>query len=177
MLKVSSLIIGLAIVGMFANSANAEGTPAATTATTTTTTAEAKWVAGNVPAEATLAGISNGKPMNICRMPMPNKEVHFGKAWNGNCYVGFGGKELKAPIAKAEVLVVGNTSWVAVADGKLPETTYQAGTSAGKPMNICRTKVPSGEMHAGKLWNGNCYVGFGGKEIKSTTFEVMTVTK
>lgn len=147
----------------------------ATTATTAAATTE--WVKGSIPAEAVLVGTSGGKPMNVCRAKVPNGELHAGKAWNNNCYVGFGGKEIKSSLADGEVLVLKNVAWVAVADGKMPETAYQMGMSGGKPMGVCRAKVPNGEMHAGKAWNGNCYVGFGGKEVKSNTFEAMTVTK
>lgn len=84
---------------------------------------ELKWELGAaVPADAVLDGQSGGKPMNICRMPMPNKELHAGKAWNGSCYAGFGGKELK--IAQFEVLAAGAAAAQA---GGMPElATVQA---------------------------------------------------
>lgn len=133
---------------------------------------ELKWSAGAVPADAVVGGQFRGQPMNVCRMPMPNKELHSGKSWNGTCYVGFGGKELNLPLAKAEVLSLPGSSWVA--GPAVPANAAQIGVSGGAPMYICRAKLPDGETHPGKLWKNNCYVGFGGKELKNAQFEVLT---
>lgn len=133
----------------------------------------AKWTAGSVPADAVESGQFNGKPINVCKMPMPNKEVHSGKVWNGTCYVGFGGKELNLPVAQAEVLSLPGAAW-APAAGAPPQHAVLVGESGGSPMHVCRAEVASGQVHPGKAWKGNCYVGFGGKELKVAQYEFLT---
>lgn len=134
------------------------------------------WSKSAVPPNAVVGGGPAGTPMHVCRMPMANKEVHPGKEWKGNCYVSFGGKELKAPVKNAEILATAApTAWVAVQGGKFPPGIVKAGESRGKPIGVCRAKAQDGQMHPGKLQNGTCYHGYGGKEIKAKEFEVLTL--
>lgn len=136
------------------------------------------WSKGAVPANAVIAGGSKEKPMHICRLPMPDKSLHPGKAMNGNCYVGFGGKEIKAPLKDAEVL--GSSApagWADVKGGKVPAGALKAGVAGGVTMHFCRAKHEGKEVHAGKEYKGNCYYGYGGKEIKTAEFQVMGLIK
>jgi hypothetical protein len=136
------------------------------------------WSKGSVPANAVVAGGSKEKPMNICRLPMPDKNLHTGKTGNGNCYVGFGGKEIKKPLAEAEVLASSApTGWADVKGGKVPASALKAGEVGGVAMHFCRAKHEGKEYHAGKEWKGNCYYGYGGKEIKTAEFQVMGLMK
>jgi hypothetical protein len=136
------------------------------------------WSKGAVPANAVLAAGTKAQPMHICRLPMPDKNVHPGKAVNGNCYVGFGGKEIKKPLAEAEVLASSApVGWADVKGGKVPASALSAGTANGVAMHFCRAKHEGKTPVAGKEWKGNCYYGYGGKEIKTTEFQVMGLTK
>jgi hypothetical protein len=136
------------------------------------------WSKGAVPANAVVAGGSKEKPMNICRLPMPDKNLHTGKTGNGNCYVSYGGKEIKKPLAEAEVLASSApTGWADVKGGKVPASALKAGEVGGVAMHFCRAKHEGKEYHAGKEWKGNCYYGYGGKEIKTAQFQVMGLMK
>lgn len=96
-----------------------------------------KWLLGTEGAQGIVVGQSGGKDLTICRMAMPNKEVHSGKAWNNTCYVGFGGKELNMPLDKGEVLSLPEPVWVNVVRGQIPSKAVVNGTSGGAPMHIC----------------------------------------
>jgi hypothetical protein len=136
------------------------------------------WSKGAVPANAVVAGGSKDKPMHICRLPMADKNLHTGKTGNGNCYVSYGGKEIKAPLKDAEVLgSSAATGWADVKGGKLPADTLQSGLIGGVPMHFCRAMHEGKELHAGKEYKGNCYYGYGGKEIKTAQFQVMGLIK
>jgi hypothetical protein len=133
---------------------------------------EPRWGAGMVMG-ITPMGSSARIPMHICRAKMANGEMHAGKEWRGNCYVSFAGKEIATPTAKAETLSYENSKWTPVTGGAIPATAYEMGVADGKPMYICRGKVTNGEVHAGKAWNGTCYIGFAGKELGMPNFEVL----
>jgi hypothetical protein len=136
------------------------------------------WTKGAVPANAVLAAGTKEQPMHICRLPMPDKSVHPGKVVNGNCYVGFGGKEIKAALKDAEVL--GSSApvgWADVKGGKVPASALSAGTANGVTMHFCRAKHEGKTPVAGKEYKGNCYYGYGGKELKAAEFQVMGVIK
>lgn len=136
------------------------------------------WSKGAVPANAVIAGGTKDNPMHICRLPMPDKILHSGKVVNGNCYVAFGGKEIKAPLKDAEVL--GSSApvgWADVKGGKVPASALSAGTANGVTMHFCRAKHEGKIAAAGKVWKGSCYYGYGGKEFKTAEFQVMGLTK
>lgn len=136
------------------------------------------WAKGAVPANAVVAGGSKEKPMHICRLPMADKNLHTGKAENGNCYVSYGGKEIKSPLKDAEVLGSSEpTGWADVKAGKLPTGALQSGVIGGVPMHFCRAMHEGKTLHAGKEYKGTCYYGYGGKEIKTADFQVMGLTK
>jgi hypothetical protein len=136
------------------------------------------WSKGAVPANAVVAGGSKDKPMHICRLPMADKNLHTGKTVNDNCYVSYGGKEIKVPLKDAEVL--GSSAaigWADVKGGKLPADTLQSGLIGGVPMHFCRAVHEDKSIQAGKEYKGNCYYGYGGKEIKTAQFQVMGLIK
>ncbi len=136
------------------------------------------WSKGAVPANAVLAAGPNEQPMHICRLPMVDKILHPGKLVNGNCYVGYAGKEIKGALTAAEVL--GSSApvgWADVKDGKVPAGALSAGVAGDVTMHFCRAKHEGKSFHAGKEWRGNCYYGYGGKEIKTAEFQVMGLTK
>ncbi|MBI5107977.1 MAG: DUF3421 domain-containing protein [Rhodocyclales bacterium] len=136
------------------------------------------WSKGKVPANAVVSAGSKDQPMYICRMPMADKAMHPGKAGPQNCYVSYGGKEIKKPLAEAEVLASSApTGWADVKGGQVPASALKAGEVGGVTMHFCRAKHEGKEYHAGKEWKGSCYYGYGGKEIKAAEFQVMGLMK
>ena len=65
-------------------------------------------------------------------------------------------------------------TWVTYT-GSLPENTVYGGSENGRQLAICRCNY-NGAMHPGKVVNGNCNIGWGGREIVSRNFEVLTLT-
>ena len=115
-----------------------------------------------------------GKPLNICRMVMPDGLPHPGMAWNGTCYVSFGGKVNRQPAT--ELLVAsGPTRWEPFKDGKIPESALEAAALRGNPINFCRAKGPDNQLRPGKSYKGNCYISHGNDEVKVAQHEVLTL--
>jgi Protein of unknown function (DUF3421) len=66
----------------------------------------------------------------------------------------------------AEALVGGR--WVC-----LPADGLVTGKGGGRgPLAVCRSSFDGGQ-HAGKLWEGQCNFGWGGKEYRDSNFEVL----
>lgn len=49
------------------------------------------------------------------------------------------------------------------------------GRAGGQPLILCRARHQGG-VHPGKLWAGRCNIGWGGKEIAATDFDVLVRT-
>lgn len=70
-------------------------------------------------------------------------------------------------------------NWVRMSRGQsIPNNAISGGTelggdNSGTTLYVCRAAY-NGSVHPGKLLNGSCSIGFGGKEIVLTTFEVAT---
>lgn len=66
-------------------------------------------------------------------------------------------------------------AWVPVKNGQVPANMLRGGDFKGAPLAICRTQMPDG-LHPGKVWSGQCYIGYMGRETSSPNFDVL-VTK
>jgi hypothetical protein len=64
--------------------------------------------------------------------------------------------------------------WVAF-DGIVPENSVSGGEENGNDLPVCRGNY-NGVMHPGKLLSNKCNIGYGGKEIQLSSFEVLLNT-
>lgn len=128
------------------------------------------WIRGpSVPANAVIGGTEPGRTLPICRASYHNG-VHPGKVVAGWCNIGWGGREIV--LASFDVLLNtgGAPKWV-FGPG-VPPNAVIGGQADGHNLPICRASYQGG-VHPGKLWAGNCNIGYGGREIVLPIFEVL----
>ncbi len=92
--------------------------------------------------------------------------VHPGKLYRGKCNFGFGGKEV---VADAYEVLVGRAAW---GDPARSGGIVGGYNDDGAQLLICRAYHKGGQ-HPGKLYRGNCNFGYGGKEIVSSSYELL----
>lgn len=124
-----------------------------------------------------LAGFVTGQPSGpllACRAAHQNG-VHPGKMWQGRCYIGWGGQEVA--LERFELLYAlpspsgSPIAWVDFS-GQTPGNAVDGGEEPGRKLGVCRAEAPNG-WHPGKLIDGRCSIGFGGKEVPLTSFQVL----
>jgi hypothetical protein len=114
-------------------------------------------------ANAVYGGQVGNTRQAVCRAQLQDG-VHPGKYFNGQCNIGWGGREV-ALTTGYQVLV--NTQpqqaryltqrWNAGGEG------FVGGEAGGAPLRVCQTWAADG-THLGKVWQGRCYYGWGGEE-------------
>ncbi len=145
--------------------------PAAATASALTWSA----VSGRVlPPAALVAGKhKSGASLVVCRADMGDG-IHPGKVWGANCIVGWAGREVGRPTFEVLSAPQGVFNWVPMRQGQaLPAQAVVAGKHRSGPnLVVCRADMGDG-VHPGKVWNGNCHVGWGGREMIKPAFDVL----
>ena len=138
--------------------------------------AQLEWVPykGEVPENAVIGGIETQRALPVCRCNF-NGAMHPGKVVDKYCNIGYGGAE--KVISDFEILI--NKGGIALdwekSSGQLPANAVQAGTEGSLALYVGRSHYKEG-THPGKVFkSGNyiCNIGWGGKEITQTTFEVL----
>jgi hypothetical protein len=72
-----------------------------------------------------------------------------------------------------EASIVGGLRWVAGSNGSVPKGAVNGGSATGYPkLYICRFYHENG-THPGKLVGKKCNIGWGGKEITSSNYQVL----
>ncbi len=121
-----------------------------------------------VPRGAQPAGDNgDGTPLFVCRARHQGG-IHPGKVYAGNCNIGWGGKEI---VIGAYEVLVGRLTW----GRPTPGAGVVGGDNWGngrEPLLICRAAYRGG-VHPGKVWKGNCNIGWGGQEIVLPRYEVL----
>ncbi|MSS69988.1 MAG: DUF3421 domain-containing protein [Candidatus Latescibacteria bacterium] len=129
-------------------------------------------------ASGVFVGQEGTNRMFVCRAKMADG-VHPGKFFNGMCNVGWGGVE-KVHTSGYELLV--NTqpqnakflpqTWVSPATAA--SATFTGGSAGTTAMRVARASYNNG-VHPGKEWAGKCNIGWGGKEVAVTPYEVLSL--
>ena len=139
--------------------------------------AQLKWVSfeGDVPSNAVVGGVENHENLAVCRCNYKGA-MHPGKVVGKACNIGYGG--IEKVMTDFDILInmgIVELDWIKT-DGSLPAHAIQAGKENGKPLYIGRA-FHKGGTHPGKVFkvgdNYICNIGYGGKEITYTTFEVL----
>jgi len=128
---------------------------------------------GEVPAGAIVGGSEPGRVLYICH-GWYQGGLHPGKIVGANCNIGWGGREIL--LNSYEVLVgnPGRVQWIDASHGFVPEGAISGGYEPGRPnLYICRATHHG--WHPGKIVGQNCNFGYGGNEIVSPYYQVMTV--
>ncbi|MEK8022028.1 MAG: DM9 repeat-containing protein [Candidatus Parabeggiatoa sp.] len=170
-------------------------TPEPTAPATPKPTAQFTWTAtdsnqvnttiGKVPSGAFKAGYNGpiepvkDNSLYVCRGNYKNS-VHPGKLWKSWCHIGWGGKEVL--LGKYDVMTTkgGKMQLVWVSSNSIPPLAVQGGYNdtsegyGGYPLMVCHGPYKQG-VHPGKLWKGNCNIGWGGKEITLTNYQILVI--
>jgi hypothetical protein len=135
-----------------------------------------RWVAvrnGQIPSNAFEGGRADGQPLYICRTQYQNG-THVGKVVNRRCNIGWGGREIV--VNHFQVLVERRRAhWVRTGQN-LPRGAVLAGRSPSGDLYVCRVRHENG-THIGKLFNGRCNIGWGGKELSLDNYEVLSAPR
>ena len=139
----------------------------------------ARWVkvnrGGRIPSGAVSGGSEPGRSrLYVCRSSYKGKWAS-GKVVAGYCNIGYGGKERKQSTYDVLVSDKGMSGRVGWTSGGSKYRMYVGKEGKGN-VYVCRARYKGG-THPGKIApNGNCYIGYGGKERKFTKgFQTMTV--
>ena len=128
-------------------------------------------------ANAVAGGSGDGIQMDICRATLSDG-VHPGKFFNGQCNIGWGGTEV---VKKDGYQILVNTqpslskylpqSWLAPGSAD----TFNGGSVGSTNMKVCRASYNNG-WHPGKVWEGKCNIGYGGKELAVDSYQLLSLT-
>jgi len=77
--------------------------------------------------------------------------------------------QAQAPTATLSAGVV--VAWINAANGQVPAGAVIGGQEAGSPLPVCRASYNNG-VHPGKVVGNNCNIGWGGKELVFSSYEV-----
>lgn len=139
----------------------------------------ARWVkvnrGGRIPSGAISGGSEPGRSrLYVCRSKYKGNWAS-GKVVAGYCNIGFYGKEHRQ--STYDVLV-GSSKRISWSSSRSKSGAMYVGKEKGKNVYVCRVGYKGG-THPGKIApNGNCYIGYGGKERKFTKgFQTMRVNR
>jgi len=132
-------------------------------------------VNGVIPTLAVEAGTEDGRKNWVGQATRDDGSVHPGKVIGGGnetmCNYGWGGAEIVEKGRFRILVTLPSLSWVAY-DGSIPGNAVVGGQENGNSLYVCRASY-EGAMHAGKVIGTNCNIGWGGREIEASSFEVL----
>jgi hypothetical protein len=132
-----------------------------------------QWVRGSSTVTNAIAGgAENGKALSVCRAAQGGG-THPGKRVGNNCNIGYGGKEVAVNEHELLTGLEKEVAWVAGKNGEAVKGAVAGGSEGGKTLSICRFKHES-NFHPGKVVGTTCNIGYGGKEVTSSSYEVLT---
>lgn len=137
-----------------------------------------EWVGasgGTVPPRSFVGGEENGRSLYVCRA-RHRGGLHPGKLVGPNCNVAFNGNEIL--VRDYEVLSIERPAppeptWVRGSQGSVPKDAFVAGSERKTTFHLCRASHHGG-VHPGKLVGQNCNIGWGGKEVLLSRYEILT---
>jgi hypothetical protein len=140
---------------------------------------ELHWVfasRGHIPKGSLAVGKApSGEELYACRARLANGSEQPGRIRTPmlGCAVTFGGLEWS--IGAYQVLRDDGPKTIKWVDGKeMPKGAYAVGRTAdGNLLHLCRAKLGDGSVQVGKLADGACVYGGGGKEQNAADFEVL----
>ncbi|MGA1133878.1 MAG: DM9 repeat-containing protein [Prochlorotrichaceae cyanobacterium] len=128
---------------------------------------------------------ANGTSLALCRADYQGG-LHPGKVVNGRCNIGYGGEEIQLDRYETLVTQRGNGNSFPTGqpsnptagtgfywDNQLTSQAFAVGSERNQTLYSCRVNYQGG-IHPGKLVNNQCNFGFGGKEITSANYQVLS---
>jgi len=103
-----------------------------------------------------------------------NGGMHPGKLVGDKCNISYAGREL--PMARYQVLVSHMpVAWVS-SNGNLPNSAIPGGYEGAQALYICQANYRGG-VHSGKVVDGGCNFGWGGREVVKHDYRVLVVIR
>ena len=148
----------------------AGSTPKPSTGTQTASLGGVAWASstGKMPSYAVIGGKEGSRSLQICRAAYKGG-THPGKVVAGKCNIGWGGKEIVLTSFEVMTNRTAKLSWV---KGPSAAGMVIGGKENGRTLPVCRASYKSG-THPGKVVAGKCNIGWGGKEIVLSSFQVL----
>jgi uncharacterized protein DUF3421 len=137
-----------------------------------------------IPPTAFVGGSEAGRYLFVCRS-VYNNGTHPGKVVDGRCNITWGGQELQMQMFEWLVGVPATAQWVHnTLDGSPPPHAFVGGQEPGRLLYVCRDAgvrididvIPG--WFPGKLVDGSCNYGYGGKEYQRAPqegYEVLVI--
>jgi len=98
--------------------------------------------------------------------------VHPGKFLAGNCNISWGGREVM--MQNYEVLVSDTPlAWVESSNGAIPHHAVLGGREHHRKLYVCQADYENG-THPGKLVGKTCNFGWGGREMMTPYYSILT---
>lgn len=138
--------------------------------------AQLSWMAGRDGSAPRNAVKGSDEPVNwmpICRAWYQNG-VHPGKLVGQNCNLAWGDREVT--VREYEVLAGASPQlrWVRGANGSMPKNPIIGGQEPGRKLAVCRASH-NGGMHPGKIVDGRCQFGWGGRAVAASNYQVLAL--
>jgi hypothetical protein len=111
---------------------------------------------------------------------MGDGSLHPGKVWGGKCWVGSAGKEIGMSNFDFLTVAPGAAVWKPGRKGMVtPKNAILGGKlRTGDPLFICRANLGGVySFHTGKLWRGQCIIGYNTKVVVRDTYGVLVLIK
>jgi len=126
---------------------------------------------GVIPRRAISGGYENGHNLAICRTRYRGG-IHPGKVVSGNCNITYAGREISQANFRILVGKQRQLHWADAIPGRVPRTAVVGGFERGHPLYICHGRYFGG-VHPGKVVQGNCNIGYGGREIYLRNYQIL----
>lgn len=135
--------------------------------------AAGQWIhyQGNIPDGAVKGGFVPSGDLYVCRTHYRDG-THVGKLYQGKCLIGWDGNEVARQ--DFEVLVDRAGARWRPTNGGVPDRAVLGGHAPAGDLYICRAHYRDG-THPGKLLDRKCLIGWGGREVAVSPYEVLTL--
>ena len=121
---------------------------------------------GYIPSNAIAGGEERGRELLICQSRYMDG-MHPGKVVDGRCNITYGGQEMLT--SEFNLLLGNNFEWVHEPNSS---NAVIGGEEHGMPLYICQARYAH-SWHPGKVVDGKCNIGFDGREMQMTDYNVL----
>lgn len=125
---------------------------------------------GQIPPRAVMGGRERDLILYICQAPYRDG-IFPGKLVGGRCNITYGGAEI--PRDNYRLLVGQGLEWRMPGRRDIPRNAIPGGFERGQNIYICRARYDFHGVHPGKVVAGVCRIGYGGREIPLTDYEIL----
>lgn len=131
------------------------------------TRAQVRWVQYNenagIPSHAVKGGSEDGIPLYVCTAKFQDT-WQPGKVVEGKCNISYAGKEI---VMERYFVLIGDGFW----DKRGTANAFRVSGEGGQGLYLCRAHYQGHGLHTGKVVEGRCDFGYGGRQLASDDFD------